>query len=466
MEAPSEVYCASRFVNRPDIEHFECSICLNVPKVPWQCKNGHGHCRTCIEARKQEGGNCPSCGVSLETLVPNIAVAHSFADSMVYCSTNLNGTKANDGGRENVSSSSSSRCSSNGARIASCTWQGKLKDADKHFLECDFANVNCDFEGCDVVVVRSQLAEHRQMCDHRMLTCKWDGCLQQLKPAEMGQHEHECPKRMVMCPNEGCAMHGAFDFLARHRKTCLYELCACPNADDGCTAHVSRGTMALHQLECPKRLTHCANPGCDLITAFDSMAHHRQTCLYESCPCPFAGVGCTAHIRRGEFVQHQLVCPKRLIACTNPGCDMFIAFDSMAQHRSTCPHESCACPFANIGCAARILRRKLDQHQLKCPKRVVMCPNPTCNLLTSFSSLAQHRASCLHESCTCPFADVGCTAQMSRGTMALHQLECPKRLTRCNNPGCRQFATFDSMAQHRASCPHKPIPGLSSSTIH
>ena len=255
MEAPPTVYTAALFV-RSDIEDFACFICANIVKAPVQCQNGHEYCTSCIEKWKQNSTNaCPTCKVSLNMLVPNRAVENNIANSIVYCYTRLpsliGGTKVNDEGDENIAksnnSSSDGAVAGNHARIRCCPWKGKLKDADNHFRECDFAGVKCDFEGCGLVVVRSELAEHRKGCDHRMLTCKSNGCSQQLKRTEMDQHQLVCPKRMTICPNPGCSVFTAFD------------------------------SMFQHQIGCPKRLCMCDHPGCGQLFAFDSMDQHKAS---------------------------------------------------------------------------------------------------------------------------------------------------------------------------------------------
>ena len=275
MEVPPDNYPSALFVNRSTLEkHFECLICSNIKKDPVLCTEGHGFCRACIVDWKKQSSKCPTCQFPLDILVPNREVESSILDSLVYCYTRLpsltGGTEDDDEEEENVlSSSSSSSSSSSGAaagekrkknassksskkskaRVENCTWQGMLKDATEHFRHCAFAGAKCEFEGCDVVLARSELVEHRAVCAHRTLICKWDGCVEQLKAAEMEQHQLVCPRRTVLCPNAeaGCRSTVSHENLAQHRAVCLFQLCPCPFADVGCTALMLQRDIGKHE---------------------------------------------------------------------------------------------------------------------------------------------------------------------------------------------------------------------------
>ena len=260
------------FVNSDTIGHCECQICLNVQLDPVQCKNGHGYCRSCIEKwiqeceAKNESAKCPTCEAVLnkDTLVPNRTVEGMISGSIVYCFTQLPRLLLyeDDEYMEPASSSSGSAAAAGGkrkkcanskatknakAKIDRCPWQGALRNAADHFRTCDFAGVKCAFEGCDAVVVRSDLTAHNRVCDHRTFCCKWDGCSAQLKAMDRDQHELECVKRKVPCPNGGCNQSIVFDLLTQHRASCPYELCACPFADVGCTARMLRNEIEKHE---------------------------------------------------------------------------------------------------------------------------------------------------------------------------------------------------------------------------
>ena len=233
-------------------------------------RSSHGFCRACIVTWKKKSSKCPTCEVELDTLVPQRAVESSIGYSLVYCYTRLpsltDGTGDDDeDDEENVHSSSSSSGAAAGekrkknvssktskkskARIDHCTWEGMLKDAAEHFRHCAFAGAKCEFEGCDVVLARSELVEHRVVCAHRTLICKWEGCVEQLKAVEMEQHQLICPRREVKCPNAdaGCRSTIFYEKLAQHRAECLFQLIPCPFADVGCTARMLRRDIEKHE---------------------------------------------------------------------------------------------------------------------------------------------------------------------------------------------------------------------------
>ena len=269
------------FVNRDSIGFCECRICFDVQLDPVQCQNGHGYCRSCIEnwiqgcETRHESAKCPTCAVELnkDNLVPNRTVEGMISGSLVYCFTQLPrllllggagavGEQDHENMEPDSSSSSSSSSSSRKrksanskaaksvkARIDRCIWQGALRNAADHFRECEFAGVNCGFEGCGMVVVRPELAAHSRVCDHRTFVCKWIGCSVQLKAMDRDQHHLDCPKRVVRCPNDydGCHQSIAFDSMAQHRALCPYESCDCPFADVGCTARMLRREIEKHK---------------------------------------------------------------------------------------------------------------------------------------------------------------------------------------------------------------------------
>jgi hypothetical protein len=90
------------------------------------------------------------------------------------------------------------------------------------------------------------------------------------------------------------------------------------------------------------------------------MAEHEATCQHRTEPCGMCG----QQTEVAELAQHQLVCPKRQVDCDNHGCGARVAFDELAAHKgSDCGYEEVGCPFADMGCTARILRKDIDSHE-------------------------------------------------------------------------------------------------------
>jgi hypothetical protein len=82
-------------------------------------------------------------------------------------------------------------------------------------------------------------------------------------------------------------------------------------------------------------------------------------------------------MKGAELDQHQAECPKRRVFCPNPGCGSLIAFDDVNGHKAHyCELEEVACPFAEFGCTARMLRKGVDSHEdtaMKQHNRLLLC---------------------------------------------------------------------------------------------
>jgi hypothetical protein len=90
------------------------------------------------------------------------------------------------------------------------------------------------------------------------------------------------------------------------------------------------------------------------------MAEHEATCQHRTESCEMCGT-----VQKTEkFAQHQLVCLKRQVVCDNHGCSARVAFDTLAAHKANdCGYEEVGCPFADMGCTARMLRKDIDSHE-------------------------------------------------------------------------------------------------------
>jgi hypothetical protein len=131
-----------------------------------------------------------------------------------------------------------------------CEWIGKLKDAEAHYTQCQFAQTNCPHDGCDDIFVRKDLPGHIEDCIHRLSPCKW--CSLGKKINLLDAHLLTCLERFVPCPNSCLDVDGAITHLhaseiTHHRTLCLMELTECKFAVAGCTTQLLRKDMALHE---------------------------------------------------------------------------------------------------------------------------------------------------------------------------------------------------------------------------
>jgi len=210
-------------------------------------------------------------------LIPNRAVDEAVAEAEVVCFTRLDadGQLVDDENDDSVaqmagssSSSSSGAAADSGKRKAAgggkgkakkakvdvCDWVGHLSDAEQHFKVCPYAGVRCPYEDCGDLVARRDLPDHQRTCDYRPQLCRWAGCGTTFVGAALAEHEENCSKREVGCPNKRCNEHRIpFDELAAHRRICRFEKVACPYAGVGCPAHMRRKDVDKHEEQERKR---------------------------------------------------------------------------------------------------------------------------------------------------------------------------------------------------------------------
>jgi hypothetical protein len=117
---------------------------------------------------------------------------------------------------------------------------------------------------------------------------------------------------------------------------------------------------ATHFHECGYAGAKCSYAGCGKVMIRINMVEHEATCQHRAERCGLCG-----RLQKiTELAQHQLVCPKRQVDCDNHDCDARVAFDELAAHKANdCGYEEVGCPFADMGCTARILRKDIDSHE-------------------------------------------------------------------------------------------------------
>jgi hypothetical protein len=103
-----------------------------------------------------------------------------------------------------------------------------------------------------------------------------------------------------------------------------------------------------------------------LVVARRDKAEHEATCQHRTEPCGVCGLQAKA----AELAQHELVCPRRQVDCNNDGCDARVAFDKLSAHKAHLRlYQRVDCPFADVGCTARVLRKDVDNHEDAALKR-------------------------------------------------------------------------------------------------
>jgi hypothetical protein len=129
---------------------------------------------------------------------------------------------------------------------------------------------------------------------------------------------------------------------------------------DHCTWQGRLEEAVSHFNECGYAVVKCSFAGCDEMVVRRDKAEHETTCEHCTEPCGLCG----QHSKNDDLALHQLVCPRRQVDCDNDGCDARVALDELAAHKANdCACEMVDCPFADVGCTARMLRKDIDSHE-------------------------------------------------------------------------------------------------------
>jgi len=195
------------FLN-PDkvIDELICAICQEVASSPMRCGDAeHIFCNACLVESVKQKQQCPlcRCKLTIENPPQKSRLAEALINSLtVSCDT--------------VSLSNDP---------VSCQWTGKLSDLDQHMRVCDFLPLSCPNKGCDEIVLRRHMDNHRSKCPERSFTCV--DCHEVVKCTLKEEHEETCEYRVVDCRNTCGARFPFFDRYD-HFKICPFEVIECP----------------------------------------------------------------------------------------------------------------------------------------------------------------------------------------------------------------------------------------------
>ena len=128
-----------------------------------------------------------------------------------------------------------------------CQWCGKLAKLQAHDAECSFSEVKCLYShlGCDVVVLRYQLAKHVENdCLYKVVNCPY--CQDGFPGVKMRGHLEQCRKFPVKC-SHGCEKSDIpREDLQEHSKSCPRAPAQCNFSSMGCTFHDCREFLEEH----------------------------------------------------------------------------------------------------------------------------------------------------------------------------------------------------------------------------
>jgi hypothetical protein len=115
-----------------------------------------------------------------------------------------------------------------------CEWVGELQVRDSHRVNsCEYTEVSCGNQGCDVKMLRGELALHMETtCAHRVETCPH--CSSIIKSVDLMVHFSVCDGMSIQCPNN-CGESVVRRDSVQHESKCPMALIACPIVRYGCT---------------------------------------------------------------------------------------------------------------------------------------------------------------------------------------------------------------------------------------
>jgi hypothetical protein len=136
------------FVTDPGLK-FQCGVCLNILKDPYQCKNGHCFCLECFKIVLVRTPRCPMCMIpaNISTISRSLFVKDAVDELQTVCISCTN-----------VPQNTSAGC---------CKWVGSLVHRQSHYdNECEFVLSPCCFMECKAQVPRKLLEQHTAECEH------------------------------------------------------------------------------------------------------------------------------------------------------------------------------------------------------------------------------------------------------------------------------------------------------------
>ncbi|EJU04395.1 hypothetical protein DACRYDRAFT_114728 [Dacryopinax primogenitus] len=202
-----------------------CSICRMPFIDPYTTTNcHHTFCFLCIKEATSIAPQCPMCRcpTSIASLIPAPIIIRQMVDELlVVCPHARDGCLA--------------------------TPQRCLKDA--HLRDsCQYALEKCTGLGCDVTLMRKDMADHREShCSDAPVEC--DACHEQVRRGLLLQHQQtECRGAEVPCP--ACETLLVPADMQAHLALCPDVTIPCPQAAFGCPVVLPRCDMPSHTASC------------------------------------------------------------------------------------------------------------------------------------------------------------------------------------------------------------------------
>lgn len=133
------------------------------------------------------------------------------------------------------------------------------------------------------------------------IKCPSDGCDWTGELREKEDHLSSCSFKLVSCTNENCQVTIQRKELEEHAtNSCQWRIVVC----DHCNESHPKCVIEDHVEKCGKKPVECPNNCGEIIVQAEIVSHTNDNCPLSLVSCPYAQMGCNAKIQRKEVEAH------------------------------------------------------------------------------------------------------------------------------------------------------------------
>uniref|UniRef100_A0A7M5UZH2 TRAF-type domain-containing protein n=1 Tax=Clytia hemisphaerica TaxID=252671 RepID=A0A7M5UZH2_9CNID len=132
-------------------------------------------------------------------------------------------------------------------RSQGCNWIGLKNEFKSHAdRDCLYAEMTCQFTGCQMKFIRMHQKEHEEKCPHKEIACKHCNNVI-VKERNIEAHYEQCEMVLVTCPNDGCGIMLQRRKMSEHEeKDCPFQVIECSFKMVGCDIKILRRDLNQH----------------------------------------------------------------------------------------------------------------------------------------------------------------------------------------------------------------------------